>query len=249
MSDAAETADAPTLSPEMLGFALSLRDDMQRLQMEHRFAVSEVITKVEILREEFLHLHRYNPIEHISSRVKTPKSLIEKVMRKGCGADAASIRDNIRDIAGVRITCSFIPDTYRVLDALTSQDDVTVLQIKDYIAHPKQNGYRSLHAIVEIPVFLSSGPLPVCVEVQIRSVAMDFWASLEHKIFYKYEGAVPAHLQRELMAAAVSATQLDERMAQLHSQVHGTSDPGPVQMGDLVDSAALQELWRRAQGS
>ncbi|GAA2224910.1 GTP pyrophosphokinase family protein [Herbiconiux moechotypicola] len=224
---------------EMLAFAVGLRDTVQRLSMEHRFAVAEVETKVMILREEFLHLHRYNPIEHVKSRVKSPKSLIEKVLRKGCAPDAEAIRASIRDIAGVRVTCSFIQDCYRVLEALTAQDDLRVLEIKDYIAEPKANGYRSLHAIVEVPVFLSSGALPLAVEIQIRSVAQDFWASLEHKIFYKYDGEVPERLRAELAAAAASAAALDDRMEQLHAEVHGASDLAD----DGFDELTLQRLW------
>jgi putative GTP pyrophosphokinase len=168
-----------------------------------------------------------------------------KVARKGYEPTAASVRANITDIAGIRITCSFIADTYRVLEALTAQDDISVVSIKDYIAEPKPNGYKSLHAIVEIPVFLSDGPVPVKVEVQIRTIAMDFWASLEHKIYYKYAGDVPAHLVASLTEAAVVADQLDLRMEQLHTEVHGST----TSEDDLntIDDALLQRLWELAQ--
>jgi putative GTP pyrophosphokinase len=129
-----------------------MQRDFTRFIMEYRFAVDEVLTKVTILREEFLHLHRYNPIEHVSSRVKSPESILRKVVRKGCEPTLPAIRRNITDIAGIRITCSFIADTYRMLDALTSQSDLRVIEIRDYIAHPKPNGYKSLHVILEIPV-------------------------------------------------------------------------------------------------
>ncbi|GAB3818104.1 hypothetical protein GCM10028820_19790 [Tessaracoccus terricola] len=210
-----------SLNPELLDFASKVRADAERLLMEHQFAVEEVLTKVNILREEFKRLHRYNPIEHVGSRVKTMPSILEKVVRVGCEPTISCIREHIRDIAGIRITCSFIADTYQMLDALTSQDDVRVLEVEDYIKNPKPNGYKSLHAIVEIPVFLSTGPVLVNVEVQIRTIAMDFWASLEHKIFYKYKGDVPPHLVEDLRDAAATAADLDSRMERLHSEIHG----------------------------
>jgi putative GTP pyrophosphokinase len=203
-----------------------MRDEVSRFTMEYRFAVDEVLTKVSILREEFLHLHKYNPIEHVTSRLKKPESIVAKATRLGCNSSLATIREHITDIAGVRITCSFIDDTYRVLEAITRQDDVRVLSVKDYIANPKPNGYKSLHAIIEIPVFLSTGPVVVPVELQIRTIAMDFWASLEHKIYYKFQGAVPAHLVAELSVAAETAAELDRRMEQLHTEVHGPREPG-----------------------
>ena len=141
------------------------------------------------------------------------------------GADAAkqleTIRAGITDIAGIRVTTSFTKDAYRLFDLLTAQDDVTLREVKDYIAAPKSNGYKSLHAIVEVPVFLSSGRVDVVVEVQFRTIAMDFWASLEHKIYYKYDGAVPDGLLAELKDAADSAALLDDRMERLHGELHG----------------------------
>ncbi|WP_144588342.1 GTP pyrophosphokinase [Brevibacterium casei] len=202
-----------------------LRTDFARMLMHHQFAIDEMLTKVSILREEFLHLHRYNPIEHISSRVKSPRSLIEKITRRGLPLEIDAITANITDIAGIRITCSFIADTYRVLETLTSQNDVRIIEIKDYIAHPKPNGYKSLHAILEIPVFLSAGPVPIVCEVQVRTIAMDFWASLEHKIHYKYQGDVPDRLVEELTRAANAAGELDRKMEQLHAEVHDVDSP------------------------
>lgn len=245
-------AEAGTVSatPDaaMLAFVRKMREDFTRFMMEYQFAADEVMTKVTILREEFLHLHRYNPIEHVKSRVKAPESILDKVVKRGLDPSFESIRAHITDIAGIRITCSFIADTYRILDALTSQDDVRVIQVKDYIAHPKPNGYKSLHAIIEVPVFLSTGAVPVAVEVQIRTIAMDFWASLEHKIFYKYDGDVPAHLAADLAAAAAVAEHLDRRMEQLHTQVHGdTSSPTEETTAPGVDDALLRRLWSLAR--
>lgn len=208
---------------ETLAQARELRDEFQRFLHEYEFGMREVETKISILRDEFTHHHSYNPIEHVKSRLKSPDSIVEKVARRGIEPDFASVRENITDIAGVRVTCSFVADVYRLFDLLAAQDDVTVRVVKDYIANPKPNGYRSLHAIIEVPVFLSTGPIPVPVEVQFRTIAMDFWASLEHKIHYKFSGAVPAHLVDSLTSAAEAASELDVRMESLHREAHGTS--------------------------
>ena len=226
-----------TVSPSELR---ELRDELQRFMMEYRFGLQEVETKIGILREEFLLTHDYNPIEHVSSRVKSPDSLVEKVQRKGIEADFGSIRRNITDIAGVRITCSFVADVYRLFDLLTAQDDVRVIQVKDYIAAPKPNGYKSLHVILEVPVFLSTGRIEVPVEVQFRTIAMDFWASLEHKIYYKYATRVPDELLASLKDAADSAAELDERMERLHREIKGggAGAAAPVAVRQIAAVAA-----------
>lgn len=198
-----------------------LSQELQRFLLQYEFGLREIETKLSILRDEFLSLHDYNPIEHISSRVKAPESLVDKLRRKGLTFELATVREQITDIAGVRVTCAFSTDVYRLFDLLTQQDDVTVRSVKDYIAHPKPNGYQSLHAVIEIPVFLSSERVSVPVEVQFRTIAMDFWASLEHKIYYKYSAAVPDGLFDELKSAAATATELDARMERLHRQLHG----------------------------
>ncbi|WP_372348250.1 GTP pyrophosphokinase family protein [Streptomyces sp. KL116D] len=232
-----------------VAFAHRMRRDFQRIQMEHEFAVDEVLTKVSILRREFLHLHRYNPIEHVGSRVKSPESILKKAARLGIDPTPEAIRAGIYDIAGVRITCSFIADTYRVLEALTSQTDVGVLRVKDYIAQPKANGYKSLHALLEIPVFLSTGPVPVPVELQVRTIAMDFWASLEHKIYYKYEGSVPAELVTSLTEAAHLAEQLDQRMEALHTKVRGAGWERVENEPSGMNEEMLVRLWESARAS
>lgn len=236
-------------APEMANFVRQVRDDFTRMMMEYQFAIDEVLTKVTILREEYLHLQKYNPIEHVTSRVKTAESILNKMARRGVAPTVEAIRENIRDIAGIRITCSFIADTYKMMDALASQDDIQVLEVKDYIANPKPNGYKSLHAIVEIPVFLSTGPVRVPVEVQIRTIAMDFWASLEHKIFYKYEGDVPPHLIEELTDAAHAAENLDLKMERLHKEMHGDPNHPSADTASLpaINDETLRRLWESAR--
>lgn len=189
--------------------------------LNYKFGLDEMLTKINILREELAFRGTGNPIEHVSSRLKSIESLRAKAERIGCPLELDAIAEQITDIAGVRIVCAFIADAYQVLDMLTTQPDVTVKVIKDYVARPKPNGYRSLHAIVEIPVFLSEDVRRVPIELQIRTVAMDFWASVEHKIYYKYAKDVPGELVAELAAAARVAHDLDQRMGELHRTVHG----------------------------
>jgi len=215
-------AGLTTFTPEQLR---TMRDEFQQFVLQYQFGLREIETKLGILRDEFQLMHDYNPIEHVSSRVKSADSLVDKVLRKGINSDFASVRANITDIAGVRVTCSFVKDAYRLFDLLAAQDDITVREVKDYIATPKPNGYKSLHAIVEVPVFLSTGRVDVAVEVQFRTIAMDFWASLEHKIYYKYDGAVPDGLVGELKDAADSAALLDAQMERLHEELHGSVAP------------------------
>ncbi|WIV43043.1 GTP pyrophosphokinase [Glutamicibacter nicotianae] len=242
------SAAGTTPSPaELQRLTKAFHHDFQRFMMEYQFAVDEVLTKVSILREEFLYLHKYNPIEHVSSRVKTPESIMRKVARRNIAPSLTAIRENLSDIAGVRITCSFVKDIYKVLNTLTAQNDLKVIQIKDYIKNPKPSGYKSVHAIVQIPVFLSDGPVDVVVELQIRTIAQDFWASLEHKIFYKYEGEVPEHLVQELADAAAVATKLDMQMQRLHTEVHGHDANDQAGHEATFDTKAFQGLLSLAQ--
>jgi putative GTP pyrophosphokinase len=225
-----------------------LRDDFARFMMPYKFAIDEVNTKISILREEFNQLHDYNPIENVSSRLKTPESIVEKVIRKGCDPSFDAIRASITDIAGVRVTCSFSSDVYRVFDLLTGQNDIRLIAVKDYIAQPKPNGYKSLHAILQVPVFLSAGPVEVFVEVQIRTVAMDFWASLEHKIYYKYDRDVPRELLAELKEAAETASRLDAKMERLHTEIRGSAlnrEPHPTLVPDDDMLQQLQQVRER----
>ena len=203
-------------------------EGLRRFLLEHKFGMEEVLTKLQILQDEDTHLHEHNPIEHVTSRVKSLESLTDKMERKGVAVGSAPTYDEVRarvtDIAGVRVTCSFVSDVYRVYDVLSRQPDLRVVEVRDYVREPKPNGYRSLHALLEGPVFLSEGTVPVVVEAQFRTVAMDFWASLEHKIFYKYRRDVPAELLDGLREAAETAARLDATMEGLHQEVRGLDD-------------------------
>lgn len=222
----------PELSDEAVRRFAQIREDFTRMMLGYRFGMEQVATRLDILREEFTELHQDNPIEHISTRLKSPESIMAKAARQGVELEIDALREAITDIAGIRVVCPFVADVYRLVDSLAAQPDITVRTMKDYIAAPKPNGYRSLHVILEIPVFLSSGAVQVPVEVQFRTVAMDFWASTEHKIFYKYEGDVPPDLRRRITEAASTAARMDEEMADLFRSVHGEAGEPPAQARD-----------------
>ncbi|PLR66382.1 GTP pyrophosphokinase [Bacillus sp. UMB0893] len=187
--------------------------------MSYKFALEEMNTKINILEQEFQYIHDYNPIEHISSRLKTPESIVNKIYRKNYDLSLSGIKENIKDIAGIRITCSFLSDIYQISEMIQNQKDIHVVECKDYIKEPKSNGYQSLHLIVKIPVFMSDRQEDILVEIQIRTIAMDFWASLEHKIYYKYKKEIPEQLTKELKEAAISAAELDRKMEKLHNEI------------------------------
>ena len=200
--------------------------DVQDVMLEYRkikllysSSLKEIGTKLEILNDEFKLVHQYNPIEHIESRLKTDESITRKLIRKGKEITVENNQKHIDDIAGVRVICSFTPDIYRIVDMISSQDDIEVLKTKDYMLNPKVNGYRSYHLIVRVPIFLSDRVVPTKVEIQIRTVAMDFWASLEHKIYYKYEGNTPEYIKKELKECADLVTFLDSKMLAINEEV------------------------------
>ncbi|MFE3542596.1 GTP pyrophosphokinase family protein [Nocardia sp. NPDC059177] len=231
----------------------ALREQFVDFMLGYKFAIDEVTTKINILREDFNNAHEYNPIEHVRSRLKSPESVLEKVQRKNYAMNLASIRANVLDIAGVRVVCSFISDIGVIKDMLAGQEDITVLEERDYITHRKPNGYQSLHLIVSIPVFRSDRTERIPVEIQIRTIAMDFWASLEHKIYYKYRGEVPPNLRTDLAQAAEVATQLDETMEALHRQVdRGTqarkATPDSLDLSLLYHNLTADQSSRRRPG-
>lgn len=218
------------------------RERLTRFMMCYEFAIREIETKISILQHEFQQTHRYNPIEHVTSRLKKPIGVLAKARKVGCAADEESLRAHIRDIAGVRVVCSFVGDVYRVQQLLCAQADVEVLEVKDYVAAPKESGYRSLHAIVVIPVFLSTGVERVPVEVQFRTIAQVFWASLEHKIFYKYDRQVPEPLLQELRQAATRAAELDATMEHLAEEIQSFSATAAGRDLDVSEEAVRDFL-------
>ncbi len=201
-----------------------VKTELTRFMMLYKFALEEMNTKIDILKQEFQYIHEYNPIEHVKSRVKSPESILKKVYKKGYDLSLSSIKENVKDIAGIRITCSFISDIYELSQMLQNQQDITVIEVKDYIKKPKPNGYQSLHVVLQIPIFMSDRVEHVYVELQIRTIAMDFWASLEHKIYYKYNKTVPTHLVEELKKAALSAAELDEKMERIHKEMNAVKE-------------------------
>ncbi len=182
-------------------------------------ALKSIGTKIEILNNEFIHVYGHTPIEHVKSRLKSPESIVKKLKRHGLEVTIENMVNRLSDIAGIRIICSFTQDIYQIADLIAGQKDITVLYVKDYIRQPKPNGYKSYHMIVTIPIYLKDGPVDTKVEIQIRTVAMDFWASLEHKIYYKFEGDAPASLQAELKACADMVDILDAKMFSLNQSI------------------------------
>ena len=194
-------------------------EQMQGLLLYYSYAIKEIRTKLEILNDELAFRTRRNPIESIESRVKKPASIIEKLRRKNYPVSVESIFENLHDVAGVRVICSFIEDIYDVADMFLKQDDITLVEIKDYIKNPKSNGYRSLHLIVKVPIFLSDRTLDMKVEVQIRTMAMDFWAALEDQANYKKGIQGIDGLIEELTECAEIINQTDRRMQDIYHKI------------------------------
>jgi putative GTP pyrophosphokinase len=207
---------------DLSGLDIKVQDDIntwEEVNLLYNSALKQIQTKIEILNEEFQEVHRYNPIEHVKARVKAPESIVKKLKRNGYESTIENMVRYVNDIAGIRIICSFTSDIYRIAEMISNQSDIRVQTVKDYIMNPKPSGYRSYHMIVSLPVYLSDRIVYVKVEIQIRTVAMDFWASLEHKIQYKFEGKAPNHINSELHECAAMVADLDEKMLQLNDEI------------------------------
>ena len=191
----------------------------QQVMMMYTCAIREVKTKLEVLNDELSVKNQRNPIEMIKSRVKKPASIIEKLKRRGLEISLESVVNHLDDVAGIRVICSFVDDIYEVADMLIRQDDIKVITIKDYIKNPKPNGYRSYHMIIEIPVLFSDRKKPMRVEVQIRTIAMDFWASLDHQLKYKKEFADSGEIGLELKECADVIAQTDNKMLEIRKRI------------------------------
>lgn len=205
-----------------------LRKDYAQIRGVYAAAINEISLRLNTLDQEFSYRNRHNPIHHIKSRVKTLNSIIKKLSDMGVPISISSAKKNLHDIAGVRVICRYVDDIYRIADLLLAQDDISLILSKDYIKNPKPNGYRSLHIVVDVPIYMTHGKLYATVEIQIRTVAMDFWATLEHGIRYKATEEVPQSIVDELRECADVITETDAKMQNIFKalqQVHDADDP------------------------
>lgn len=198
--------------------------EYKELRMMYACAIKEVQTKFEVLETEFKVRYQRNPISSIQTRLKSSSSIIEKMIRKGVPFSMENLEQQIQDLAGIRVICSYVDDIYALANALTSQDDITLLEEKDYIRNPKPNGYRSLHLIVSVPVFFSQQKRQIKVEVQIRTIAMDFWASLEHQMKYKREIPDQQHIVAQLKNCAEDIARVDREMMDIRRRLEESVD-------------------------
>lgn len=194
--------------------------EFMALQQLYDAGIKEVRTKLEILDDEFKIKHDHNPIHHMEYRLKSVNSILGKLEKRGLEVSLDSIVTNLTDIAGVRVICNYVSDVYKIADLLIKQSDIKLIAKKDYIKHPKENGYRSLHLVVEVPIFLAEKVQPTTVEIQIRTIAMDFWASLEHHLRYKADNEVPDGVRDELIECAKTISNLDYKMQGIHKELN-----------------------------
>lgn len=227
-------------------------DSWSRALLIYDSALKEINTKIEILNNEFKLKHQYNPIEHVSSRLKSPDSISKKLQRKGRATTIENVLQFVNDVAGIRVICSFTSDIYKIAKLIARQSDVEVVKVKDYISAPKPNGYMSYHMIVTIPIFLSNKMVKTKVEIQIRTIAMDFWASLEHKMYYKFEGNGPEHIRRELKECAEIVNYLDKKMLSINEEIQTYKDEqdcwkdNPKINNDGIYEAQFEEVYEVA---
>lgn len=217
------------LSKEM--FPDDGRESWDTVMFIYESAVKRMKTKVDILNDEFVAVHQYNPIEYVKTRVKSPDSIAKKLKKNNHDVTIGDMIEYCNDIAGVRIVCSFTSDIYRIADMIGRQDDVTVVSIKDYIKNPKESGYQSYHMLVTIPVYLSDKVVHTKVEIQTRTIGMDFWASLEHKIYYKFEGHAPEYISQDLRECANIVSTLDSKMLSLNEAILQAKGEAMIQKG------------------
>ncbi len=224
-------------------------DEWQKVFLMYDSALKQVNTKIEILNNEFKLAHQYNPIEHITSRLKTTQSIAKKLRHNGRELTIENIVKYVNDVAGTRIICSFTSDIYRIADLLAKQSDVQVLKVKDYIMSPKANGYTSYHMIVSVPIYLSNTMVNTKVEIQIRTIAMDFWASLEHKIYYKFEGNAPERIRKELKECAEIVSFLDHKMLTLNEEIKIYNSEEAMEQYKLTVSNTFQDMIKDSYGT
>ena len=206
----------------------SEKDAFATVMFVYQSALIQMRSRIDVLNNELSQVYSYNPIEYVKTRLKTPESIMQKLRKQGHSFNVNDLIEYIHDIAGIRITCSFFSEVYFLSDMIAKQDNLEVLSIKDYIKNPKESGYMSYHMLLSIPVALADAVVPAKVELQIRTMAMDFWASLEHKIYYKYEGNAPDYFERELQECASIISRLDTKMMSLNEAMKKIDGDGHV---------------------
>ena len=206
----------------------SEKDAFATVMFVYQSALIQMRSRIDVLNNELSQVYSYNPIEYVKTRLKTPESIMQKLRKQGHSFNVNDLIEYIHDIAGIRITCSFFSEVYFLSDMIAKQDNLEVLSIKDYIKNPKESGYMSYHMLLSIPVALADAVVPAKVELQIRTMAMDFWASLEHKIYYKYEGNAPDYFERELQECASIISRLDTKMMSLNEAMKKIDGDGHI---------------------
>ena len=206
----------------------SEKDAFATVMFVYQSALIQMRSRIDVLNNELSQVYSYNPIEYVKTRLKTPESIMQKLRKQGHSFNVNDLIEYIHDIAGIRITCSFFSEVYFLSDMIAKQDNLEVLSIKDYIKNPKESGYMSYHMLLSIPVALADAVVPAKVELQIRTMAMDFWASLEHKIYYKYEGNAPDYFERELQECASNISRLDTKMMSLNEAMKKIDGDGHI---------------------
>ena len=206
----------------------SEKDAFATVMFVYQSALIQMRSRIDVLNNELSQVYSYNPIEYVKTRLKTPESIMQKLRKQGHSFNVNDLIEYIHDIAGIRITCSFFSEVYFLSDMIAKQDNLEVLSIKDYIKNPKESGYMSYHMLLSIPVALADAVIPTKVELQIRTMAMDFWASLEHKMYYKYEGNAPNYFERELQECASIISRLDTKMMSLNEAMKKIDGDGQV---------------------
>ena len=217
----------------------------QEVMLQYRCALKALESRLEILNEEFSLQHDRNPIESMKSRLKSPSSIMNKMQKRGLSLDFPTMQANIMDIAGVRVICSFEEDVFFLAKCLKDQSDIEIITEKDYISHPKPNGYRSLHLTIRLPVFFAEKEIHVPVEIQLRTIAMDFWASLEHKIYYKFEGNAPEYISKDLQECAKMVSELDDKMLSLNEAIQeciAQQDKAQIQVNEELMNDVCRDV-------
>lgn len=204
---------------EMINF-----NNFERVVLKYEYAKRTLETEIAILIDEFVHKHDYNPVEHVKSRIKSQKSIVNKLVNKGFVPTINNMKNNIYDVVGIRIVCSFLTDVYDIVSMISKSSNIIIKERKDYISSPKKTGYSSYHLIVLVPIYLSTGKEYIPAEIQIRTIAMDFWASLDHKISYKFDNIIPKEVQEEMYKSSLAITELDRKMLDLNEMVNRFSN-------------------------